>query len=98
MSRWIWNIAKAWIDPLTADKVQLLTGNAKIVSEPPYEAMHEFLEPHLAKFIENQRLVSFIDEDTEEENMLVSALYISMHHVQCLYCTIVAKTSTVNTV
>jgi hypothetical protein len=67
VSRWIWNIAKAWIDPLTADKVQLLTGNAKIVSEPPYEAMHEFLEPHLAKFIQDQRLVSFIDEDTEEE-------------------------------
>lgn len=65
-ARWIWNISKAWIDPLTSNKVQLLTGNAKIVSEPPFVAMHEFLEPHVAKFFESQRHASFVEEETVE--------------------------------
>lgn len=66
-ARWIWNITKSWIDPLTASKVQLLTGNAKIVSEPPFEAMHEFLDPHVAKFFESQRHASFVEEEEAEE-------------------------------
>lgn len=66
-ARWIWNVVKAWIDPLTASKVQLLTGAAKIVSEPPFAAMEEFLEPHVAKFFESQRHASFLDEVVSEE-------------------------------
>jgi len=65
-ARWIWNIVKAWIDPLTSSKVQLLAGAAKIVSEPPFAAMDEFLEPHVAKFFESQRHASFMAEASEE--------------------------------
>lgn len=65
-ARWIWNIVKAWIDPLTATKVQLMAGAAKIVSEPPFEAMHEFLEPHVAKLFESERHASFLDECEEK--------------------------------
>lgn len=62
-ARWIWNICRAWIDPLTASKVQLLAGAARIVSEPPFEAMEEFLEPHVAKFFEQQRHESFASDE-----------------------------------
>lgn len=65
-ARWIYNIVAAWIDPLTSSKIQLLAGAARIVSEPPFDAMHEFLEPHVAKFFESQRHASFLDEPVEE--------------------------------
>ena len=65
-ARWIYNIVKAWIDPLTSSKVQLLVGAAKIVSEPPLDAMNEFLEPHVVKFFEGQRHASFLNVPVEE--------------------------------
>ena len=65
-ARWIWNIAQGWIDPLTANKVQLLAGPAKIVSQPPFAAMEEFLEASVAKFFESQRHASFMEETIEE--------------------------------
>ena len=61
-ANWIWNIVKAWIDPDTSCKVQLLTGPATIVSQPPFAAMERFLEPEVAKLLENKRHATFIEE------------------------------------
>jgi hypothetical protein len=65
-ANWIWKVCKAWIDPDTSRKVQLLTGTATIVSQPPFEAMEKFLEPNVAKLLENERHAMFI-EDTPSE-------------------------------
>jgi CRAL/TRIO domain len=61
-ANWIWNIIKAWIDPDTSCKVQLLTGPATIVSQPPFAAMERFLEPEVAKLLENKRHATFIED------------------------------------
>jgi CRAL/TRIO domain len=61
-ANWIWNIVKGWIDPDTSCKVQLLTGPATIVSQPPFVAMEKFLEPEVAKLLEEKRHATFIDD------------------------------------
>jgi hypothetical protein len=66
-ANWIWKVCKAWIDPDTSRKVQLLTGTATIVSKPPFEAMGEFLEPHVAELLENERQGAFIEDTPSEE-------------------------------
>jgi hypothetical protein len=61
-ANWIWNIVKAWIDPDTSRKVQLLKGHATKVSQPPFEAMEKFLEPEVAKLLENKCHATFIED------------------------------------
>ena len=63
---WIFNLIKVGIDPYTAKRVQLLTGPARVVSEPPYKQMEEFLNPEVAKLLESERHAAFKHETATE--------------------------------
>jgi hypothetical protein len=58
---WIWNLCKVWIDPLTVSKINLLAGEARIVSSPPFAQMEAFMTPEIAQMVEDQR-----NEDLED--------------------------------
>lgn len=57
---WMWNMVKVWIDPVTACKIQLLTGPACVDSSAPMEAMKKFLGPQVSSRLEEERHKSFI--------------------------------------
>ena len=59
---WIWNLCKVWIDPLTVSKINLLSGEARINSSPPFAQMEAFMTPNIAQMLEDQR-----NEDLEDE-------------------------------
>lgn len=56
---WIWTVAQRFIDPLTAEKVQLITGIAKIVAEPPSDQLALYLEAEIVDHIEHERRAAF---------------------------------------
>jgi len=57
---WIWNVAQRWIDPLTRDKICLLTGPATIASPPPSEQMAEYLGKDVVEILEKHRVAAFL--------------------------------------
>lgn len=56
---WIWNIVRQCIDPKTAQKIQILTGEARIMSDPPFSQMEEHLEADIAQLLESVRRAAF---------------------------------------
>ena len=52
---WIWKLCKGWIDPSTVSKIQLLEGEARIFSPPPFGQMEAFMTPEIAQWLEDQR-------------------------------------------
>jgi hypothetical protein len=58
---WIWNTIKKCIDPLTRDKICLLSGVNKIESPPPLDQMIEHMEEKVALLLESSRVASFKD-------------------------------------
>ncbi len=57
---WIWNIVRKCIDPKTAQKIQILTGEARIVSDPPYSQMEEHIETDIVQLLESTRRAAFL--------------------------------------
>jgi len=47
------------IDPLTKDKICLLSGPNKIVAPPPFDQMYEYMEESVAKLLEDSRIAAF---------------------------------------
>jgi hypothetical protein len=58
---WVWNLISKVIDPLTKDKVCLLSGVNKITAPPPLDQMFEHLEEKVALLLESSRLAAFKD-------------------------------------
>jgi hypothetical protein len=57
---WVWKIVRRCIDPLTRDKICLLTGPATIASLPPVKQMEAHLEPDTVEFLEQERVAAFL--------------------------------------
>jgi hypothetical protein len=57
---WIWSVSKRCIDPLTADKICLLTGPATIESPPPVSQMVEYLDESIVALLEKERIAAFL--------------------------------------
>jgi hypothetical protein len=57
---WIWKLSKRCIDPLTADKICILTGPAMIISPPPVTKLCEYMNAETVALLESQRVASFV--------------------------------------
>lgn len=56
---WVWNSISKVVDPLTREKICLISGPNKIASPPPYEQMYEHMEVDVAHHLEGARVASF---------------------------------------
>jgi peroxiredoxin len=63
---WIWSVSKRCMDPLTADKICLLTGPATIESPPPISQMIEYLDEAIVALLEKARVAAFVTSSLEE--------------------------------
>jgi hypothetical protein len=63
---WIWSVSKRCMDPLTADKICLLTGPATIESPPPVSQMIEYLDEAIVALLEKARVEAFVTSSPEE--------------------------------
>jgi hypothetical protein len=63
---WIWSVSKRCMDPLTADKICLLTGPATIVSPPPVDQMIKYLDERIVALLEKTRVAAFITSSSED--------------------------------
>jgi hypothetical protein len=63
---WIWSVSKRCMDPLTADKICLLTGPATIVSPPPVAQMIEYLDERIVALLEKSRVAAFVTSSPED--------------------------------
>lgn len=59
---WVWKLVHRCLDPMTAEKIGVLTGPATIHSPPPIEAMEAYLDADVIKMLEDYRVSSFIAE------------------------------------
>lgn len=58
---WIWTAVSACIDPVTRQKISLLTGPATIVSPIPAEQMELYIGPDTVRHLEETRISEFIN-------------------------------------
>lgn len=58
---WVWKAVSTVVDPLTRDKICLLTGVNKIESPPPFDQMYEYMEKEVAHLLEDCRIATFIN-------------------------------------
>ena len=63
---WIWRLVRRCIDPLTRDKICLLTGPATIASPPPWQAMEAYLGKGVVETLERDRLASFVYNEEDQ--------------------------------
>lgn len=56
---WIWKVVRRVLDPLTREKIAVLTGAAAIVSPPPIPQMTKHLSEEAAHFLEEERVAAF---------------------------------------
>jgi hypothetical protein len=64
--RWIWPICRRWIDPLTAEKICILTGPATIVSPPPVSQMIKYLDESIVALLEKAREADFVTSSPDD--------------------------------
>jgi hypothetical protein len=57
---WVWKTISKAVDPLTREKIRLMSGPNKIVSPPPFEDMYECMDKNAAHQLEHARLVAFL--------------------------------------
>ena len=57
---WVWNTISNVVDPLTREKIVLLSGPSKIVSPPPFEKMYKYMGKDAAQQLEHARVTSFL--------------------------------------
>jgi hypothetical protein len=62
---WIWSISKRCIDPLTANKICILTGPATIISPPPTPQMVEYMDESIVALLEQKRVAAFVTPSPE---------------------------------
>lgn len=56
---WVWKTISKVVDPLTREKICLMSGPNKIVSPPPFEQMYEHMSEDAAHQLEDSRLADF---------------------------------------
>lgn len=56
---WVWNTISKAVDPLTREKIRLMSGPNKIASPPPFEQMYEHMDMDAAQHLEDARLAAF---------------------------------------
>lgn len=56
---WVWNAISKVVDPLTREKICLMSGPNKIVSPPPFEQMFEHMDMDAAHHLEGARVGDF---------------------------------------
>jgi CRAL/TRIO domain len=56
---WIWQVVRRYIDPLTREKICLLTGPALIASPVPSDQMTKYLSESVVEHLEKERIASF---------------------------------------
>jgi hypothetical protein len=66
---WIWPIVKRWVDPLTAEKICILTGPATILSPPPVSQMVEYLDESIVALLEKARVADFVTSSPEDSSL-----------------------------
>ena len=59
---WVWKLVHRCLDPMTAEKIGVLTGPATIHSPPPVEAMEAYLDTDVVEMLEAYRVSSFITD------------------------------------
>ncbi len=57
---WVWNTISKVVDPLTREKICLMSGPNKITSPPPFEQMFEHLDVNVAQQLEGARVAAFL--------------------------------------
>lgn len=57
---WVWKLVHRCLDPMTAEKIGVLTGPATINSPPPVEAMEAYLDTEVIEMLEAYRVSFFI--------------------------------------
>lgn len=58
--RWIWSVVQRGMDPETVDRCRLVSGAARISSEPPTGELSEYMSRDLVEFMEDERLATFV--------------------------------------
>jgi hypothetical protein len=56
---WVFGAVKAVIDPVTAEKIQVLSGAANVDSPLPFDQLMQHVSSEVALMCENERLASF---------------------------------------
>ena len=57
---WMWNRIAKVVDPLTREKIMLLSGPSKIMSPPPFEKMYKCMGKDAAQQLEHARVTAFL--------------------------------------
>ena len=61
--RWIWSIVQRGMDAETADRCRLVSGAARISSQPPTKELSEYMSHDLVDAMEEERLATFVPVD-----------------------------------
>jgi hypothetical protein len=56
---WVWNTISKVVDPLTREKICLMSGPNRIVSRPPFEQMFDHMDEDAAHHLEGSRVADF---------------------------------------
>jgi hypothetical protein len=56
---WVWKTISKVVDPLTREKICLMSGPNKIISPPPFEQMHDHMDKDAAHQLEDSRVADF---------------------------------------
>jgi len=56
---WIWSLVQRRMDPETADRCRVVSGAARISSEPPTDELTEYMSREVVEYMEEERLASF---------------------------------------
>jgi hypothetical protein len=59
---WVWKLVHRCLDPMTAEKIGVLTGPATIHSPPPIEAMEAYLDAEVIERLEAYRVSFFVNK------------------------------------
>lgn len=57
--RWIWKLVERMMDPETADRCHIVSGEARISSKPPTDDLSEYMSRDSVDIMEQERLKSF---------------------------------------
>ena len=55
----LWGMIRRFLDPNTANKIKVISGNAGTDAEPPYERMEKFIGRDVLELMEANRVDTF---------------------------------------
>jgi CRAL/TRIO domain len=57
---WVWKTISKVVDPLTREKICLMSGPNKIASPPPFKTMYDCMDKDTAHQLEHERIAAFL--------------------------------------